>query len=488
MAGDNAGFAGAGVKIWAVMPLCRITPYCLFAALIGLVSCSQVPNLPDPQMARIERFKQAPSTSQAQALSQASDQSRATWPWWTILQDPELNRLQDELLQSNPSLLVLSAQARQAQAALASAQASLWPSLNLNTSATRSANQLAAVQGTSYMLSAPLTWEVDLWGRLDALAQSALANLEASRDDWAAGRRAAQSTLVQTYIALRTAERQRDALVRAEQAYERSLALTQARWQAGVAASTDVAQAQTQWQSARAQRIEVDIQRAQMEHAIAALLGRPPAHFELPPLTNGKLSTWPVTPPDLPANIPANLLDQRPDLQAAKRRFEAANAQIGVAEAAFFPTVNFNLSAGYRSREIGNWVSASNQFWTVGPGLALNLLDFGQRSANRAQALALRDLALANYRQLVLKAYQDVEDQLVASLQLQLQEQAQGLAWQSARRNLELTQAQYLAGTVSYLNVVVAQTSALSAERAWLDVQSRRWLAINMLMAGGLRF
>ena len=159
-----------------------------------------------------------------------------------------------------------------------------------------------------------------------------------------------------------------------------------------------------------------------------------------------------------------------------------------MAEAAFFPTVTFNATAGYRSRELGNLVSSGNQFWSVGPGLAVNLFDFGQRRAARAQALAARDVALANYRQAVLNAYQQVEDNLVAVVQLKQQEQAQKLAWEAARRNLDLTQAQYLAGTVSYLNVVTAQTSALSAERAWLDVQSRRWLATNTLMAAGLRF
>lgn len=467
------------------LPLHRLG---LCLVVLTLAACSQVPPLPDAQLGNIERFRQAPGDRSAQALTPDPALSRDTWPWWTVLKDPVLDRLQDELLQTSPSLQVLAAQTRQAQAALMAAQASLWPSLNLNTSASRSTNQLAAVQGTSYSVSAPLTWEIDLWGRLDAQSQSALATLEATRDDWAAGRRAAQSTLVQTYVALRTAERQRDALWRAEQAYQRSLELTQARWQAGVAASTDVAQAQTQWHTARAQRIDLDTQRAQLEHAIAILLGRPPAQFVLETLRAERLSQWPLSPPELPPNIPANLLVQRPDLQAAKRRFEAANAQIGVTEAAFFPTVNFNVAAGYRSREIGNWISAGNQFWSVGPSLAMNLFDFGLRRANRAQALATRDLALANYRQAVLSAYLEVEDNLVASVQLQAQEEAQGLAWQAARRNLELTEAQYLAGTVSYLNVVVAQTSALNAERAWLDVQSRRWLATNKLMAGGLRF
>ena len=449
-----------------------------------LHACSQVPPLPDAKVASVERFRQAPADRSA--LPSTPEPGHETWPWWTMLGDPVLNELQHRLLEANPSLQVLAAQSRQAQAALAAAQASLWPSLNLNAGVTRSANQLASVQGTSYSVSAPLTWEIDLWGRLDAQSQVALASLEAVRDDWAAGRRAAQSTLVQTYLAVRTAERQLDALMRAEQAYQRSVELTQVRQAAGVAAATDVALAQAQWQSTRAQRIEVATQRAQLEHAIALLLGVPPAQWQLPALA--AIDTWPATPPDLPAQIPANLLDQRPDLRAAKHRFEAANAQIGVAQAAFFPTVNFSVAAGYRAREIGNWVSAGNQFWSVGPSMALNLIDFGQRRAVRAQAVAARDVALANYRLSVLTAYQEVEDNLVATVQLQAQEQAQRQAWEAARRNLELTQAQYLAGTVSHLNVVLAQTSALSAERAWLDVQSRRWMALNKLMAAGLRF
>jgi NodT family efflux transporter outer membrane factor (OMF) lipoprotein len=456
--------------------------------LAGLGACSQVPPLPEAKLPAIERFGQAPADRSAAAMPDAVQHARDAWDWWTALGDPVLNDLQNRMLLASPTLQVLSAQTRQAQAALVGAQASLWPSLNLNAGVTRSANQLASVQGTAYSLSAPLTWQIDLWGQLDAQVQAALASLEATRDDWAAGRRAAQSTLTQTYLSLRTAERQLDALLRAEQAYQRSLDLTLARQSAGVASGADVAQAQTQLASTRAQRIDIATQKAQLVHAVAALLGQPPSQFVLPALDAAALRLGPPQVPDLPANIPANLLDQRPDLQAAKRRFEAANAQVGVTEAAFFPSVNFSASVGYRSRELGNLVTAGNQFWSVGPGVALNLLDFGQRRAARAQAVAARDVALANYRQAVITAYQQVEDNLVAVVQLQQQEQAQKQAWEAAQRNLDITQAQYLAGTVSYLNVVTAQTAALGAERAWLDVQSRRWIATNTLMAAGLRF
>ena len=214
---------------------------------------------------------------------------------------------------------------------------------------------------------------------------------------------------------------QKSFLHRAEQAYQKSLDLTLTRHAAGVASGADVEQARNQLASTRAQRIDMQTQVAQLQHAIAVLLGQAPAQLQVPALSEAALKQGPAEPPDLPANIPANLLEQRPDLQAAKRRFEAANAQIGVAQAAFFPSVNFNLSAGYRSRELSNLVNTGNQFWSVGPGMALNLIDFGQRRAVRAQAQAARDVALANYRLLVLTAYQEVEDNLVATVQLQQQ-------------------------------------------------------------------
>lgn len=456
--------------------------------MLALSACSQVPTLPDAQLPKPARFRQAPQDRTATPTADAPAHSKDPLDWWSALGDPVLSDLQLRLLQGSPSLQLLAAQTRQAQAALVGAQASLWPSLGLSTGVTRSANQLAAVQGTSYNVSTPLSWQVDLWGQLDAQIQLAAANLEFNRESWAAGRIAAQSTLMQTYVSLRTAERQLDALQRAEQAYQRSLDLTQARYLAGVVASTDVELARNQWASTRAQRIDMFTQMSQLQHAVAVLLGLPPSELELPLLSEAQLRKGPSDPPELPDNIPANLLDRRPDLQAAKRQFEAANAQVGVAVAAFFPTVNFNLSAGYRSPELSNLGKTSTQFWSLGPGLAVNLIDFGQRRAARDQAVAGRDAALATYRQTVLTAYQQVEDNLVAVIQLKQQEQAQRQAWRAAQRNLELTQDQYVAGTVSYLNVVSAQTSALTAERAWLDVQSRRWLATNTLMAAGLRF
>jgi NodT family efflux transporter outer membrane factor (OMF) lipoprotein len=327
-----------------------------------------------------------------------------------------------------------------------------------------------------------------VWGRLDAQASAAQAGLQASQEDLAAARLSLQTTLVQTYLSLRTAERQEAVLREAEAAYQRFLTLTQYRYEAGVVSASDVAQAQTQYKTTQAQRIEVGTQRAQLEHAVAVLVGQSPSALRMPALREQALATWPPAVPELPALIPATVLEKRPDIQAAKRRVEAANAQIGVARAAFFPTVNFAASAGYRNTDLSSLINASNQFWSIGPTLALSLFDGGQRRAARAQAEAVLDQAVANYRQTVLASFQDIEDNLVAAVQLKDQAQAQQEALDAAQKNLAITQAQYQAGTLSALNLVQAQTTALSAQRTLLDLQTRRWLAHNKLMGSGLEF
>lgn len=459
----------------------RLAPWLLWLLLMG---CSAVPGLKPFQGEVPARFKEAPAGVSATATSSTRDRAG----WWTVLRDPVLDDLQAQLLQGNQSLQALTAQNRQARAALAAAQASLWPSLNLNAGVGRSANQLTSPKGTSYSVSAPLSWELDVWGRIDAQAAAAQAGLQASQDDLAAARLSLQTTLVQTYLSLRTAERQEQVLRAAEMAYQRFVTLTQYRYDAGVVSASDVAQAQTQYKTTQAQRIEVGTQRAQLAHALAVLVGRSPSDLQVPALNASALQAWPPAVPDLPALIPAGVLAQRPDIQAAKRRVEAANAQIGVARAAFFPSVTFAASAGYRNTDLSSLINASNQFWSIGPSLALSLFDGGQRRAARAQAEAVLDQTIANYRQTVLASFQDIEDNLVAAVQLKDQAQAQQEALDAARKNLDITQAQYQAGTASALNLILAQTTTLTAERTLLDLQTRSWLAHNKLMGSGLAF
>lgn len=442
----------------------------LVAILISVGACSFIPAMPQLEQGTTATFKHAPASTPVTGATTR----------WTVLNDPVLDRLQTRLLEGNLSLASASMQVRRAQATLATAEASLWPSVNLNAGVTRSANQLGAAPGTSYSLSAPVSWEVQLWGRVDALATVARAGLQATQDDLAAARLSLQATLVSTYVGLRTAERQEQVLRQAEAAQQRSLALTQARHQSGVASAADVAQAQSQWKSTQAQRIEVSTQRAQLMNALAVLLGQAPADLQLDALPAD--TAWPPAVSALPALLPGDLIRRRPDIRAAQQRVVAANAQIGVTQAAFLPTVNFAASAGYRNPELASLLSAGSKAWSIGPTMAFSVFDGGQRRAAQADAEAALEQATLAYRQVVLTAFQEVEDNLVAASQLQDQAQALSEALQAAQQNLALTQAQYQAGTVSYLNVVQAQTSALAAERGLLDVQSRRLLALTVLM------
>jgi len=325
-------------------------------------------------------------------------------------------------------------------------------------------------------LSAPVSWEVDLWGRISGLNRAADARLQASREDLAAARLSAQSTLVQTYLSLRSADQQLAVLDQAVLAYEKSLQLTEFRYQAGVVSAADVAQAQLQLQTAQAQRLDLRTQRTQLGHAIAVLLGQTPSALPLAAQTQA------LAVPALPPSLSTALLLRRPDVAAAERRVAASNAQVGVTQAAFFPALTLSANAGYRNQDWGSLVSASNVFWSVGPTLVQSVFDGGLRRAARADALAARDVAVSNYRQTVLTAMQELEDNLVAAAQLALQAQVQAQALQAARRNLAIAQDQYRAGAVSYLSVVTAQTSELSAERGLIDVQTRRLVAINALL------
>ena len=408
---------------------------------------------------------------------QSASQVPASDPaWWQLFQDPVLDDLQRQLVLGNHNLQAMAALVRQAQAAVGTAQASLFPTVNANLGVSRSENTPATVTGTNYSLSAPVSWEVDLWGRVSGLNRAADARLQASREDLAAARLSAQSTLVQTYLSLRSADQQLAVLDQAVLAYEKSLQLTDYRYQAGVVSAADVAQAQLQLQTAQAQRLDLRTQRRQLGHALAVLVGQSPSALALAPRTPS------FGVPDLPQSLSTALLLRRPDVAAAERRVAAANAQVGVAQSAFFPTLTLSANAGYRNQDFGSLVGASNVFWSVGPALVQSVFDGGLRRAARADALAARDASVATYRQTVLTAMLELEDNLVAAAQLALQAQVQAQALQAARRNLSITEAQYRAGAVSYLAVVTAQTSELSAERGLIDVQTRRLVAINALL------
>jgi len=343
--------------------------------------------------------------------------------WWTLYGDAELNTLMARLQSDNLSILQAEARYRQAQAALQVTQAGLFPTLNTNSAASRAGSGSAA-PSSQYTLSASVGWEVDVWGRVRRAVEADAANLQASAADTAAIRLSMQSTLAQTWFRLHALDLERALYAQTLAAYAQSLAMTENRLAAGVAAPLEVAAARTQWENARAQDLALVRQRATLEHAIAVLLGEPPAALAL----EAAVTLAPV--PAIPVGLPAELLLRRPDLVAAERRVAQANARIGVAQAAWFPSLSLNAQGGYRAAAWAEWLSAPAQFWSLGPALALTLLDGGARAGRVEQARAEHALQTLAWRQTVLNALQEVEDSLSALRGLDAEQdvQAQALA------------------------------------------------------------
>ena len=430
---------------------------------------------------------QAPAQYKEDALwKQARPASAEPVPeqWWTLFDDAVLNDLQHRLVIGNENLKAAVAQVAGARAALEASRSALFPTLSVGLSGTRSASPDGNVsngtinRGPTNSVQASLTasWEPDLWGRLRLASEGAGATLQATADDLAAARLSAQATLAQTYFSLRTAEAQEALYDRSVQAYQRFLDLTQARYQSGVAARSDVLQAQTQLRSAQAQLLETRSTRAQLGHAIAVLLGLPPSALDL-----SKSAALP-TPPEVPTMLPSQLLERRPDIAAAQRRVASAYAQIGVADAAYFPSLTLSGSGGYRGSTLSNLLSAPNLFWSLGPSLAQAIFDGGQRKLASAQARTSAEVATSTYRQTVLTALQEVEDNLILASHLREEARLQAEAVDAAQRNLALVTDQYRAGTVSFLEVTTAQNSAFTAEASLLSVRNRQLAAVSLLL------
>ena len=446
------------------------------AAAVLMTACAVTRMDPPVPMAPAAQYKGSADGKPASTPVAVPDD------WWTLFSDPLLDDLQRKLVVGNENLKSSLSAVASARALYEASRSALLPVLSVGAGATRSdtpgstSADRSSKPVNSLNLTATASWEVDLWGRLSQARSGAQASFQASADDLAAVRLSAQALLVQTYLSLRTADAQLSLLARSVAAYQQSLALTQVRYEGGVAARTDVLQAQTQLRSAQAQSADLTAQRAQLEHAIAVLLGVVPATLAL----ESKVSLPPV--PEVPQMLPASLLQRRPDIAAARHRVAAAYAQIGVADATFFPELTLSASAGLRSSSLANLFSAPHLLWSLGPTLTQAIFDGGQRRLASAQATAAADQATSAYRQTVLTALQEVEDNLALAQQLKQEAQWQSEALQSAQSNLDITLEQYRAGTVSYLNVVVAQTAALSTENTLLSVRNRQLAAVNQLL------
>lgn len=448
-----------------------LAPLTLALLLAGCAVTSQRPPAESPPPASFKGSAEWTRTAPDVAVPEA---------WWTLFKDPVLDSLQADLVVGNQNLAAALAQVASARAVLKASGAAIWPTLSVGAGTTRSAtaenNNGQRTVSTNNSLTANAAWEIDLWGRLAEGVKVAGASYQASQADLAALRLSAQATLTQSYFALRTAEAQQALLARTAAANQRALELTQVRYASGVVAQTDVLQARTQLRSVQSQLSDVRTQRAQLAHSIAAQLGKLPGQFEL--LASARLPELPPVP-DL---VPSTLLAQRPDIAAARARQTAAYAQIGIADAAFFPSVDLSASAGYRGSSWSNLISAPNLIWSLGAAVAAPIFDGGQRRLASDQARASADSATANYRQTVLTAFQEVEDNLVEFAESGAALALQRDALEAAERNLDIVLAQYRAGTVSFLNVSAAQTSALSAEGSLLSSRNRQLAAANLLL------
>jgi len=400
--------------------------------------------------------------------------------WWELFGDATLNELARQVEVNNQNVAAAEARYAQARAAVAEQRASLFPVVTLDASANRSGGGGDARTGNQYRVNIGASWEPDVWGRLRAGVSGAEASAQASAADLAAARLAAQGELAANYIGLRLADAQLALLGETVEGYQRVLQITHNRLNAGVAPSSDLLQAQTQLANASADRLSVQRQRAQLEHAIAILLGKAPADFSLQP------SPWALQVPDIPAGLPSTLLERRPDIAAAERRVAAANAQIGIARSAYFPSLSLGGSYGVAGSQLGGLFSASNTLWSLGLSAAQAVFNAGATGARVDQASAARDVAVATYRETVLKSLADVEDQLAASKVLAQQQSLRETSATAASQVEQQMLNRYRAGQVGYTEVVTAQVTALNARRALLQAQAdRQSTAVALVQALG---
>ena len=454
----------------------------LIPLLLMLCSCSVGPDYVRPTVETPEAFKESWKTAQPK-----DDMIRGKW--WEIFGDKELNALMEQVNTSNQNIKAMEAQFRQARAVADAARAAYFPIISAGASASRNSNgnsvrKVAGINtsgiNNNYTASLDASWELDVWGRIRRSVEANESSAQASAADLEAARLIAQAELAVNYFQLRLSDAQKRLFEDTVKNYQRSLTLTKNQYAVGVAARSDVVQAETQLQSTKAQAMDIDIQRAQFEHAIAILIGKAPSSFAIKPL-DGR-----PTLPVVPASLPSDLLQRRPDIAAAERRVQAANAEIGIAKAAYYPDITLSASGGYESSTISKWFSVPSRFWSVGPSLAETLFDGGLRSAQTREAEAAYDQNVANYRQTVLIGFQEVEDNLAALRYLEQEAKVQAAAVAAAEESAKITMNQYKAGMVSYLNVVTVQAAALANERTQIDITNRQIIAtITLIKALG---
>jgi NodT family efflux transporter outer membrane factor (OMF) lipoprotein len=455
-----------------------ITLFVLTASLS--TACVMPPHYAVPSVPVPPAYKEslpAPTDLQpAQPRDQASRQG-----WWDVFGDAQLDTLESEIGTHNPTIAEAEARVREARALLRQDRSQYFPVVTGTSSITKSAggSDFRAATGgtfTDYSLGIGASWEPDFWARIRSTVAAGSASAQAAVGDLENARLSVSADLAVDYFQLRSFDAEMALFEETIDAYQRAATLTQNQYDAGIVSRADVEQANTQLASAQAQVIDVRLQRAQLEHAIAVLIGEPPAMFSLAPT--------PLTgdPPIVPEEVPSRILERRPDIAAAERRVAAANAQVGVASAAFFPAVTLAATGGFQGTHLVDWLSWPARAWSVGPALALTLFDSGARKAVKAQAVANYDETAGVYRQTVLSAFQDVEDNLAAEHLLADEADREQAAVTAAQRSLDISLNQYRAGIVSYLQVATQQTALLTSQRAAVSLTGRRFVAAVQLV------
>jgi NodT family efflux transporter outer membrane factor (OMF) lipoprotein len=477
------GKAGSAVASSWIPPLV----FAMALAVAVVAGCAVGPDYERPSIEIPAAFKEG----QGEWVRAVPADTLERGPWWQLFSDPDLDALASQVEVSNQNVAAAVAAYAQARALVAQQRSALFPLVTLDTGAsrsggggsTRSVGNAGSVDGgsastrNSYQVSIGGSWEPDVWGRLSRSVEGARAGAQASLADLQAAKLSAQGELAGDYFNLRQLDAQQALQAQTIEGYQRTLTIATNRYDAGIVARTDVLQAQTQLANAQADLLGLQRQRATLEHAIAVLVGKAPAGFSLP-----ARSVWRGIVPEVPLELPSTLLQRRPDIAGAERRAAEANEQIGIAQAAYFPSVQLSGSAGWGAATVGELFKTSSLAWTLGASLAQTVFNAGATTARVEGARAAFEQSAARYRQTVLSAFQEVEDQLVASRILQSQLVLRQQAAQAANLVEQQVLNRYQAGQVSYTDVVTAQVTAANARRAVVQAQSDRQVAAVALI------
>ena len=460
-----------------------------FCLLLSATSCMVGPNYKRPPAPVPAAFKESP-TANPEAINRwkpaQPNEGAVRGKWWEIYNDPQLNALEEQVSISNQNVLMAAAQFREAADAVRIARSSLFPTITTSPSVTRSESSstlfnvsvgnLTGEQRNVFDLPGSISYTADIWGSIRRSVNGSAATAQATFAQLENARLSYQAALAGDYFELHGTDGDEDLLEATVKSYQDYLKLTQDRFNSGVASGADVAQAQTQLDTAQAQLIDYGVARAQYEHAIAILIGKPPAEVSI------AASPIKIVPPPVPVGVPSTLLQRRPDIAAAERQMAAQNEEIGIAKAAYYPSLTLSGSGGFEGGQFYDWFTWPSHFWSLGPTLAETVFDAGRRHAQLAEARDAYNATVANYRQTVLTAFQQVEDNLAALRVLENEAAAEDAAVKAAQNALDISTYQYKAGTVDYLSVITEQAILLSDQVQAVNILTRRMTASVLLV------